>query len=127
MADNIDKINRDKTAIFGKIYYDNYNNAYVGTRNGRLEKLRTETISATRNIKSDSTSDSWDFKKLSYDSSDNIILIEEFKGGSLLVSKTLSYDINGNITKITSSYDGKVREKSFSYDTNDNIKTITIK
>ena len=115
MADNIDKINKEKLATLGKLYYDQYNNAYIGTRNGRLEKLKATTISNTALNSNSNLSLDWDLKKLNYDSSGNIILIEEYLNNQLVVRKILSYDSNENITKITSSSSGKVTEKLFTY------------
>lgn len=127
MADNIDKINKEKLATLGKLYYDQYNNAYIGTRNGRLEKLKATTISNTALNSNSNLSLDWDLKKLNYDSSGNIILIEEYLNNQLVVRKILSYDSNENIAKITSSSSGKVTEKLFTYDSNNNIKSINIK
>jgi len=119
MADNIKRINSEKLAIHNKLYYDK-DSVYIGLPNGRLEKLRQETKITKNNSESDLLN-----KTFYYDSSDNIVLIEEYNSNNLQRSKRILYDSSGNITKIIVS-GSETYTKNFRYNSSGNLTSINI-
>lgn len=119
MRNDISYIHSNKLAVPNKLYYGK-DGVYIGLSNGRLKKLDKQV----ETVKSSSTSEILS-KILYYDSSENIILIEEYNNNSLQRSKQIFYDSAGNVIKISVS-GNESYIKEFEYNSSENLTNINI-
>ncbi len=124
MADNIRKINADKTATYGKIYYDLNGQSYIGLANGRLRLESTGNGSELIDNTQDSDLGNYN-KQLFYSTTGDITMIAYYTGGKYSHSAYFKYDANSNISEI--DYKGKITyKKTFQYNSSGDLIKINI-
>lgn len=124
------QINQNKDAILNEIYFDG-TRKYIGQSNGTLRENETVIISVGSNSeKPIESSVKSEFKVYEYDSLGNLIyqlIYDSVEMFSLLKKKTYIYDINGNLSTI-SSFDyikNETETKQFIY-TDEGLKSINV-